>query len=70
MIISFIINIIHAMILDFGNETISQFFQEETFEYDIYEMNNKDFLIYFQNPCKNNVSLIPDNWDEIVKKYY
>jgi hypothetical protein len=59
------------MIVDLTYETISHFLQQESvIEYDIYEMHNKEFLIYFETPCKNNVSLITDNWDEIVKKFY
>jgi hypothetical protein len=59
------------MIVDLTNETISRFLQQESvIEYNIYEMHNKEFLIYFEMPCKNNVSLITDNWDEIVKKFY
>jgi len=59
------------MIVDLTNETISRFLQQESvIEYDIYEMHNKEFLIYFKMPRKNNVSLITNNWDEIVKKFY
>jgi hypothetical protein len=47
------------MIVDLTNETISRFLQQESvIEYDIYEMHNKEFLIYFEMPRKNNVSLI------------
>lgn len=59
------------MIVNLTNETIAQFLEQETvIEYDIYEMHNKEFLIYFEKPYKNNISLITDNWDEIVKKFY
>lgn len=59
------------MIVDLTNETISRFLQQESvIEYDVYEMHNKEFLIYFEIPHKNNVSLITDNWDEIVKHFY
>ena len=38
------------MIVKFNYETISRYLEQEMIiEYDIYEMHNNEFLIYFEN---------------------
>lgn len=59
------------MIVKFNYETISRYLEQEMIiEYDIYEMHNNEFLIYFENSHKKNISLITDNWEDLVLEFY
>ncbi len=59
------------MIVDFNKETITRFlFQEDIEEFIILEMHNKEFLINIKTQNKNNVAIITDNWEDLVKEFY
>jgi hypothetical protein len=59
------------MIVDFNKETITRFlFQEDIDEFIILQMHNKEFLINIKTQNKNNIAIITDNWEDLVKEFY
>jgi hypothetical protein len=59
------------MIVDFNIETITRFlFQEDIEEFIILQMHNKEFLINIKTQNKNNIAIITDNWEDLVKEFY
>jgi hypothetical protein len=59
------------MIVDFNKETITRFlFQEDIEEFIILQMHNKEFLINIKTQNKNNIAIITDNWEDLVKEFY
>ena len=54
-----------------NKQTISRFLeQEEMIEFTILPMHNKEFIIHIETPNKKNISMITDNWKELVKEFY
>ena len=59
------------MIVNFNKETITRFlFQEDIEEFIILQMHNKEFLINIKTQNKNNIAIITDNWEDLVKEFY
>jgi hypothetical protein len=59
------------MIVSMNKQTISRFLeQEEMIEFTILPMHNKEFIIHIETPNKKNISMITDNWKELVKEFY
>lgn len=59
------------MIVTMNKKTISSFLeQEEMIEFTILPLHNKEFLIEIETPNKKNISLITDNWENLVKEFY
>ena len=71
MILIFVITITYKMIVSMNKQTISRFLeQEEMIEFTILPMHNKEFIIHIETPNKKNISMITDNWKELVKEFY
>jgi hypothetical protein len=59
------------MIVDLNIETITRFlFQEDIEEFIILQMHNKEFFINIKTQNKNNIAIITDNWEDLVKEFY
>lgn len=51
--------------------TISRLLKkEEIIEFTVIEMHNKEFLINMEIPNKKNISMITNNWEELIKEIY
>jgi len=71
LILIFVITITYKMIVSMNKQTISRFLeQEEMIEFTILPMHNKEFIIHIETPNKKNISMITDNWKELVKEFY
>jgi hypothetical protein len=54
-----------------NKKTITRFLEkEEIIEFTILNLHNKEFLIEIETPNKKNISLITDNWENLVKEFY
>lgn len=59
------------MIVIMNKNTISRLLEkEEIIEFTIIEMHNKEFLINMEMPNKKNISMITNNWEELIKEIY
>jgi len=59
------------MIVSMNKKTISNFLeQEEIIEFTILPLHNNEFLIDIETPNKKNISMITDNWEELIKEFY
>ena len=59
------------MIVAMNKKTITRFLEkEEIIEFTILNLHNKEFLIEIETPNKKNISLITDNWENLVKEFY
>lgn len=52
-----------------NKQTISRLLEkEEMIAFTIIEMHNKEFLIHMETPNKKNISMITNNWEELINK--
>ena len=59
------------MIVAMNKKTITRFLEkEEIIEFTILNLHNNEFLIEIETPNKKNISLITDNWENLVKEFY
>ena len=59
------------MIVAMNKKTITRFLEkEEIIEFTILNLHNNEFLIERETPNKKNISLITDNWENLVKEFY
>ena len=57
------------MIVLMNKKTISRLLEkEEMIAFTIIEMHNKEFLIHMETPNKKNISMVTNNWDELIKE--
>jgi hypothetical protein len=57
------------MIVSMNKKTISRLLEkEEMIEFTIIEMHNKEFLIHMETPNKKNISMITNNWEELINE--